>query len=225
MLVLASNSPRRRQLLAASGLEFTVLPAPVDESDRPGETPQAYVLRLAETKARAAQHAWANSSSAAGVLFLGADTTVVVDGEILGKPDSPAQAWRMLQRLRDRTHQVLTAIALVRHPGDECIKDVAVSQVSMRSYTDEEIAAYVDEGDPLDKAGAYAIQHVEFHPVSAVEGCYANVMGLPVCRLAVLLQECGMNRLHRPWLSCQAVTGVPCQVYQNLMAEAFPSYE
>lgn len=225
MLVLASNSPRRKQLLAASGLEFTVLPAPVDESDRPGETPQAYVLRLAETKARAAQHAWANSSSAAGVLFLGADTTVVVDGEILGKPDSPAQAWRMLQRLRDRTHQVLTAIALVRHPGDECIKDVAVSRVSMRSYTDEEIAAYVDEGDPLDKAGAYAIQHVEFHPVSAVEGCYANVMGLPVCRLAVLLQECGMNGLHQPWLSCQAVTGVPCQVYQNLMAEAFPSYE
>lgn len=225
MLVLASNSPRRKQLLKACGLEFTVRPAPVDESGRPGETPQAYVLRLAETKARAAQQAWVDSSSASQLLFLGADTAVVVDGEILGKPNSPAEAWRMLQQLSDRTHQVLTAIALVRHPGGECIKDVAVSQVSMRRYTDEEITAYVDGGDPLDKAGAYAIQHIKFHPVSAVAGCYANVVGLPVCRLAVLLQEYGVNATGRPWQSCQEISVVPCQIYQNLMAEAISSYE
>ena len=225
MLVLASNSPRRKQLLKASGLEFTVFPAPVDESERPGESPQAYVLRLAETKARAALDAWADSSPAAEVLFLGADTTVVVDGDILGKPDSPAEAWRMLQQLRDRTHQVFTAIALVRHPDGECVKDVVVSQVNVRRYTDEEITAYVDSGDPLDKAGAYAIQASEFHPVSTVEGCYANVVGLPVCRLAILLQVHGVTGMHRPWQSCQDVTGVPCQVYQNLMAEAISSYE
>lgn len=225
MLVLASNSPRRKQLLKASGLEFTVLPVPVDESSRPGETPQAYVLRLAETKARAALHTWANDRSTSDMLFLGADTSVVVDGNILGKPDSPAEARRMLQQLSDRTHQVLTAMALVRHPGGDCVKDVAVSQVTMRCYTDQEIAAYVDSGDPLDKAGAYAIQHPGFHPVSAVEGCYANVVGLPVCRLVVLLQACGVNGMGEIWRDCQIITGIPCQVYQNLLAEAISPYE
>ena len=219
MLVLASNSPRRKVLLQASGLEFAVRPAPVDESSLPGDSPQAYVLRLAETKARAALESWAGMSKTE-LLFLGADTAVVSDGEILGKPATPAEARRMLQRLRGRTHQVLTGMALVRSPDEACANGIDVSQVTMRSYTEAEIEEYVAGGDPLDKAGAYAIQHPGFHPVAAVEGCYANVVGLPVCRLVLLLQECGVPLSTRPWQDCQTITGVPCQVYQNLLVEA-----
>ena len=129
----------------------------------------------------------------------------------------------MLLQLCGGTHQVLTAIALLRHPDGQCTRDVTVSQVAMRRYTDEEIATYVDSGDPLDKAGAYAIQHSGFHPVSEVEGCYANVVGLPVCRLAVLLREFGVPSMPQPWLDCQSVTGIPCQVYRNLLSEEIVS--
>jgi nucleoside triphosphate pyrophosphatase len=232
MLVLASNSPRRKELLmaiapqgvgstpppAGFNWEFVVRPVPVDESGLPGETPQAYVLRLAEMKARAAWEKYAEQSDP-GTLFLGADTTVASDGEILGKPASAEQARDMLLQLRGRVHQVFTAMALVHHPDGRCVKDVCVSQVAMRLYTDEEIAVYVASGDPLDKAGAYAIQHPVFRPAAAVQGCYANVVGLPLCRLGLLMQAYNDGILEPVWQACQEATGMPCLVYQNILAE------
>jgi MAF protein len=242
MLVLASNSPRRKELLlafasqaggntvesAGPSLEFAVRPVPVDESCLPGETPQNYVLRLAEIKARAAWQKYAQQSEP-GTLYLGADTTVACDGEILGKPASPEEARGMLQRLRGRGHQVFTAMALVRHPDGEYVKDVCVSQVVMRPYTDEEIAVYVSSGDPLDKAGAYAIQHQGFHPAAAVQGCYANVIGLPLCRLGLLVAALqgrlpDLSQGAPVWQACQEATGAVCQGYQNVLAEETSPY-
>jgi MAF protein len=193
----------------------------VDENPLPGESPQAYVLRLAEAKARAAWQRWAGEFIE-GTIFLGADTTVALDGDTLGKPDSPADARRMLALLRDRAHQVWTGLALVRHPDGNLTRDACISQVSMRPYSDDEMSAYISSGDPLDKAGAYAIQHTGFQPVLAVNGCYANVVGLPVCRLGALLRATGDPRLSLPsgkaiWQNCQEATSVPCQVYQSVL--------
>jgi predicted house-cleaning NTP pyrophosphatase (Maf/HAM1 superfamily) len=118
----------------------------------------------------------------------------------------------MLQQLRDRTHQVLTAIALVQHPGGDCVKDVAVSQVSMRRYTDEEITAYVDRGDPLDKAGAYAIQSASFHPVEGFAGCFASVTGLPLCHLLRALRRLGFTPPADVPRACQSAYKYPCPI-------------
>jgi septum formation protein len=199
-LVLASNSPRRRQLLSLGGWEFSVCAAEVDETPLPGESPPAYVCRLAESKARSA----AQSAPCAGDVFLAADTTVVdalaPDGQnILGKPVDEADARRMLRSLRGRVHQVYTALALFRPDDGTLLTDLCCTDVPMRSYTDAEIEAYLATRDPLDKAGAYAIQHAGFHPVDGLRGCFANVMGLPLCHLARLLQK----------LDSPAQTGLP----------------
>jgi MAF protein len=193
VLYLASNSPRRRQLLALSGWDFIPRPADIDETPLDGEDPAAYVLRLAELKARKT----ASTVPAAGIV-LAADTAVVSpqDGsnpeEILGKPRDTAEAAEMLHRLRGRLHRVYTAIAAMRSPDGEVLTDLCVSWVPMRSYTDEEIDAYTASGDPLDKAGAYAIQNQAFHPVEDFTGCTASVMGLPLCHTAHLLGRLGV---------------------------------
>jgi MAF protein len=218
MLVLASNSPRRRQLLEVSGWDFVVHPAPVDEDCLPGEAPEFYVLRLAEMKARAALDSWDKPLPPVAI-FLGADTTVSIDGEILGKPSSAIEAVYMLTRLRGRTHQVYTALAILRPADSRCLKDVCVSTVTMRSYRDDEITCYVESGDPLDKAGAYAIQHTGFQPVARVQGCYANVVGLPICHLGRLLQTLNIQARSLPWLACQEATGIPCEIYQEVLGE------
>lgn len=178
-LVLASGSPRRRELLAAAGLHFEVRPASVDETPRFAETPAAYVRRLAEEKARAA---WRQ-----GELTLGADTTVVVDGEILGKPEDAADAERMLSRLAGRGHDVLTGICIF--DGRTARTEVASTRVVFRAMEQEEIAAYAASGEPLDKAGGYGIQGLASKYVERIEGCYFNVVGLPVSRIYALLKE------------------------------------
>jgi len=172
--------------------------------------PAAYVLRLAESKARAA------AFSESAHLVLAADTTVVDTGSILGKPHHAGEARDMLLRLRGRTHQVFTALAVLPACGERVHTDLCITDVPMRVYSDTEIDAYVASGDPLDKAGAYAIQHAGFHPVEALAGCYANVVGLPLCHLANMLFRQGLPvRADLPHV-CQSALGYHCPVYQQI---------
>lgn len=212
-LILASNSPRRRQLLALGGWTFDVYASNSDESLLPNEAPATYVRRLAEVKARAVtERAYPEQ------LIIGSDTSVVIDGEILGKPADAAEAHRMLRRLRGRTHQVYTGIAVLRPRDGKLLTDVCVTDVPMRNYTDEEIAAYVASGDPLDKAGAYGIQSPHFQPVARMDGCYASVMGLPLCHLTVLLHEMALAPQTDVAANCQATLVYQCKVFGSILA-------
>ncbi len=209
-LILASNSPRRRQLLSLTGLPFTVSAANVDESTRSNESPADYVLRLAETKAGAVK---ADEDQ----IILAADTTVVDGSDILGKPEDDAEATAMLRRLRGHTHQVYTGIALLRKSDGLLLKDLCVTDVPMRDYSDEEIRDYVATGDPLDKAGAYAIQHAEFHPVANMEGCFASVMGLPVCHVILLMRKMNLQPNTDFFASCETLLEYDCPVSNAIM--------
>ena len=258
LLVLASNSPRRRELLRLGGWRFHSRPADVDESQRPGEAPGAYVLRLAESKARACAQA-----AQAEQIILAADTAVV-DGNaipgtaftksemrgtqpltpalpriksgagragkkedfgvqvpqtpldespaILGKPKDMAGAVEMLKALRGRSHQVYTGIAVLRLTDGSLVTDLCITDVPMRDYRDDEIEAYVASGDPLDKAGAYAIQHAGFHPVESMRGCYASVMGLPLCHLSRSLQRLDIAPSSDIAAACQSALGYACPI-------------
>ena len=211
MLVLASNSPRRRQLLAL-GWKFQVIPAEVDERPLPGEQPKDYVLRLAEGKARVA-----GSRSPRDAIVIAADTTVVDGTDILGKPVDNHQAQAMLHRLRGRSHQVYTALALLRIADGALLTDWCRTDVPMRDYSDQEMLAYIATGDPLDKAGAYAIQHNGFKPVEHLEGCYANVMGLPLCHLTRTLEKLGAHPETDLPQTCQSALDYICPVYQQVL--------
>jgi septum formation protein len=212
-LILASNSPRRRQLLALTGRRFLTRPASIDESPLPGEEPGAYVLRLALGKAVAA--AAANPEPVQSWV-LGSDTTVALDGLILGKPSGPAEAREMLALLRGRAHTVYTAVAL-RSPADGALhSELCATSVPMRAYTDDEISAYIASGDPLDKAGAYAIQHPEFHPVEQFAGCFASVMGLPLCHLERALRGLGDPSPADVAAACQAELNYVCPVFRAI---------
>ena len=171
MLVLASQSPRRSEILRQAGIPFVVRSIAVDESPLDGETAADCVQRLAEKKAGAIR-------SAPDETVLGADTTVVIDNEMLAKPEDRDDAIRMLSKLAGRRHQVLTGICLKR--DSRTIRDVAATAVWFTPLSDGEIAAYVDSGEPMDKAGAYAIQGLASKFIEKIEGCYFNVMGLPI---------------------------------------------
>ena len=207
ILALASNSPRRQQLLALGGWSFNVLVANVDESQHSNEAPGAYVLRLAETKARISA-----SKTKDETIVIAADTAVVDGKDIFGKPADARDAVRMLKRLRGHTHQVYTGLALLRVSDGYSLSDLTVTDVPMRDYSDEEIEAYVQSGDPLDKAGAYAIQHERFHPVEKLEGCFASVMGLPLCRLTYLLQQFDIAPESSAGIRCQAELQYDCSI-------------
>jgi septum formation protein len=170
--VLASASPRRRELLAGLGLAFEVRAAAIDESPLPGEAPAGYVRRLALAKAAAA--------AGEGELVLGADTVVVLDAQMLGKPRDPDEARRMLASIAGREHVVLTGVALLDASGDRQQAAVEASRVRMARMSPREIAWYVAGGEPLDKAGAYAVQGTGALFVEAVYGNYTNVVGLPL---------------------------------------------
>ena len=213
-LILASNSPRRREILALAGLDFTSLPADVDERLLSGEAPQDYVLRLAGEKAIAARQRLP-SADMQDVLILAADTTVAVDGRVLGKPDDAAQAEQMLRLLRGRLHLVHTALALLRLEDGAWLADLCTTEVHMRDYSDAEMHSYSASGDPLDKAGAYAIQHAGFNPVDWLGGCHANVMGLPLCHLRRMLETLGAPVVSGPETACQGLLGVPCLVFEQ----------
>lgn len=211
-LVLASGSPRRRELLGLIGLPFRTSPADIDESQLPGEQPVAYTLRLAREKARTAA-----ATADPGVFVLAADTIVVDHGDVLDKPADAAEARLTLMRLRGRMHRVFTAIALQPPQGQPLLTDLCETQVLMRNYSQAEIQSYINSGDPFDKAGAYAIQHAEFQPVERLVGCYANVVGLPLCHLARTLAEAGVAVPVDVPAACQQHLGYNCPVYQDVL--------
>jgi len=171
MLVLASRSPRRSELLRNAGIPFTVSVADVDETVRNGESPEEYVVRVAEEKAMAIV-------AGPGDVVLGADTTVVIDGRILGKPADADDAVRMLSLLQDRRHDVITGIC-VRKPR-EVVRDWAATKVWFAAMSGDQIREYVASGEPMDKAGAYAIQGLASRYIERIDGSYTNVVGLPV---------------------------------------------
>jgi len=188
-LILASRSPRRRRLLAHLGLPFRVVIPQVEEdmapaaAGRPEELAEALALAKAEAVAR---------EEAEGIVI--AADTIVVDGDtILGKPADSSEAAATLRRLRGKTHRVITALAIVDAGSAQQAASHVITYVHMRPYSDAEIAAYVARGDPLDKAGAYAIQDEQFHPVASYQGCYCNVVGLSLKALATLLRRAGLD--------------------------------
>ena len=188
MLILASSSPRRQELLAQTGLRFTVAAATINEDLLPNEAAAAYVQRLAEEKAQAIWNAnQAADSLDDPLVVLGADTCVVCDGRILGKPTDTADARRMLELLSGRTHAVLTGLAAIS--SGKIARDVEVTQVTFNQLNDREIAQYIASGEPMDKAGAYAIQGYAARWIPRIEGCYFNVVGLPIARTISLLAE------------------------------------
>lgn len=188
MLVLASASPRRRELLQQAGIEFEVVPSQIPEVRATGETPEQYVARIAADKARHVARLLAECGAPAKTV-LAADTEVVLGDAILGKPRDRAHARDMLRRLAGRTHMVLTALCLI-HSGRE-LQALSVSQVTMAPLSEAEISAYVDSGEADDKAGAYAIQGRAAAFIERLEGSYSGVMGLPLYDLQELLKRAG----------------------------------
>jgi septum formation protein len=187
-LILASSSPRRAEILTNAGLSFSVLSSAVDESPYPGETPAALVQRLANAKADLA------AARAVGpAIVLAADTVVVTDDEILGKPSSTEDARHMLQQLSGRTHSVLTGVALVRLPDGLRRQFTESTLVQFRPITHEELSSYLSTEEPYDKAGAYAIQGQAGRYIPRIEGCYFNVVGLPLSRVLSELKILGWS--------------------------------
>ena len=216
-LILASNSPRRKELLSLTGFPFVVLSADVDESLFPGEEPIACVMRLARLKAETAQQMADGLGFTTGQVIVAADTIVVNDGAIFGKPSDQLDARRMLVELRGHNHQVLTAISISTAHGQKHSTVVCETDVPMRNYTDEEMDEYIRSGDPLDKAGAYAIQHEGFQPVKKMTGCFASVMGLPLCHLVKELESYQLSVLDDVPTACQTNLDYECPIYATIL--------
>ena len=174
-LILASNSPRRRELLQNAGFEFDIRPSGIEEARLPDESPEDFTRRLARDKALDV----ARQSNPAS-LVLGADTVVAINGEILEKPADAEDAARMLRTLSGRTHRVITGVCLVRAPENVLACTHETTSVTFRDLTEDEIGTYVTSGEPFDKAGGYAIQGLASRFVTRIEGCYFNVVGLPI---------------------------------------------
>ncbi len=213
-LLLASASPRRRELIKLLGLPVETTSADIDEVPLPGEQADEMAKRLSIEKA---------GTAALGVLhqaariLLASDTVVSLDGEPLGKPRDSAEARSMLRRLRGRTHQVYTAITLINLQTNRSITDLACSDVPMRNYTDEEIETYIASGDPFDKAGAYAIQHDGFRPAENFAHCFANVMGLPLCHVVRSLRQLDVELPNDVPTLCQATIRYECPVFESIL--------
>lgn len=188
-LILASASPRRRQLIALLGLPVTIRPADVDELSVTHPDPAQDAIATALLKVRAI----AAALPLGATIVIGVDTNVAIDGDILNKPADAAEARAMLRRLRARVHQVNTGYALLRLPDGALHLGANVTDVTMRPYSDADIDAYIASGDPFDKAGGYAIQHPAFRPVDGYTGCYAGIMGLPLCEIAGGLRRLGVT--------------------------------
>jgi septum formation protein len=241
MLVLASNSPRRRHLLSLSEWEFSVLPVQVDERVLPAERPEDYVLRLARVKARVANRSLERPHPE-NTLIIAADTAVVdeinvVEGEnvanpgnfptpgsgfrfdILGKPTDEEDAKSMLKQLRGRTHKVYSALVVLRVQDDSMLDELIVTEVPMRNYSDQEIMVYIASGDPFDKAGGYAIQNAAFAPVQNLQGCYANVMGLPLCHLSRLISTFDKDPPTDIAAACQMSLNYSCPIFRQVLGE------
>jgi septum formation protein len=186
MVILASASPRRRELLTMAGIEFRVEAADIDEAVQPGESAATYVQRLAVEKAQAVWGRYKSSDDSGDpITVLGADTTVVCDGELLGKPVDQADARRMLELLSGRTHQVLTGVAAITRKAT--VSEVEITQVYFDLIGEQELVRYLASGEPMDKAGAYGIQGYAARWIPRIEGCYFNVVGLPLARTMAVM--------------------------------------
>lgn len=212
-LILASASPRRRELLTVLGLPFTIKRADIDERQLPNEKPQEMAVRLSLAKAcKVAQHrqrGW----------VIGADTIVVFQGEILGKPTDTLEAAHMLRRMRGKRHTVYSGLGIWDAQTDQHVSDLSATKVWMRDYTESELAAYVATGSPMDKAGAYGIQDEAFQPVARIDGCYASVMGLPLCHLSRQLEQLGLELPRETSEICQTWCEYPCQAYKDIKTQ------
>ena len=211
-LLLASVSPRRRQLLTWIYPGFSVTSSDIDETPLKDESPVIYVKRMASQKCEKA------AQETDGLFIVASDTTVALDGKILGKPIDQEDARSMLRALRAKTHQVYTAISIFQSGSTSEIIECCVADVPMRPYTDEEIEMYILSGDPFDKAGAYAIQNREFHPVEQFSGCFACVMGLPLCHLSRHLIKLGMEFSENPVSVCLAQLDYSCKISSSVLS-------
>ena len=192
-LILASSSPRRAEVLRDAGISFTVLSSAVDETPYPNETPQQMVQRLADAKAELVA-----ARSVGASIIMAADTVVVLDRQILGKPRSTDEARRMLEALSGRTHSVITGVSLIRLPEVERRQFVETTLVHFARLTGEDLSRYLGTGEPFDKAGAYAIQGYAGRYIPRIEGCYFNVVGLPLARVVTALHELGWSEEAEP---------------------------
>jgi septum formation protein len=213
-LILASGSPRRRQLLGLLGLPFVIKAAGVDEQPRDGESPKDLVQRVSQAKAQAVNGVRPDE------LVVAADTIVVLDDVVLGKPVDARDAVHMLRLLRGRPHMVYSGVSVWQPASQRMVYELGQSMVWMRDYGEEDIRRYVASGDPLDKAGAYAIQHPHFDPVSRVEGCWLTVVGLPLCHLGRALEQFGVTIPADLPGSCRAFGQRECRVSSQLLNEA-----
>ncbi len=191
---------------------FRVQAQDVDETPLPGEHPLRYVCRLALQKAISARQA-ANSEE----WVLAADTIVADGPELLGKPQDQDDARRMLEQLRGRVHQVYTALTIIPAGENQPVQDLCREDVTMRNYSDDEMDAYIASGDPLDKAGAYAIQHADFRPVDSLNGCFACIMGMPLCHLARSLKRAGIPFQQNVSGICQQNLDYACPVHAQVL--------
>jgi len=189
-LILASLSPRRRELLHQLGLDFLVVPSHAEEQELPGETPEQHVQRLSLEKARQV----AARQEIPGRYFLGSDTVVVLDGQVLGKPADAAEAAAMLGALAGRQHQVVSGYAVFDRATGRCEQGAVITQVWFRALTAAEISGYIATGEPMDKAGAYAIQGRAGAFIPRIDGSYSNVVGLPLCETLAALVRIGAVR-------------------------------
>jgi len=215
--ILASKSPRRKTLLQNLIDPFFVVNSEVDERGIPGEKPDDFVLRLAREKAFTGGKG-VLAKSPDNTFVVGADTIVVDGTEILGKPLDEMDAARILKQLRGKTHKVLSSIALYNLSTGDIQTRLVCTEVVMREYTDDEIQDYITSGDPMDKAGAYGIQNSDFNPARELFGCFANVMGLPLCHLAVLMKEVGIETDHTVANRCQESINYQCPIYSDVLA-------
>lgn len=207
-LILASASPRRAELLKRLGLSFEVLPSHINEDDRPGAPPVETVLHLAQMKARASESRASNNGSGTG-LILAADTVIEFEGRLLGKPSDPEDAVAMLMHLAGRRHRVMTAVCVMETRHRCAAASVVASEVTMGSYSREEARRYAASGEPLDKAGSYAIQGQGSKLIAEWSGCYNNIIGLPLCETARLILHFEPSAPIDE-SSCRLPDGLPC---------------
>jgi septum formation protein len=211
-LILASGSPRRNELLRLLGIPFSKRPADIDESKHKSESPRQYVERMAFEKGETLE-------VLPDELVLSADTIVDLEGVVLGKPVDKEDARNILKLMRGKTHNVHTALSLHNGADGTIANEVCLTEVIMRDYSDKEIDAYLAREDYRDKAGAYAIQDSQFHPVAKIEGCYANVMGLPLCHVYRLFKQVGINVDIKIADVCQRYNDINCEVYPSILNE------
>ena len=215
--LLASKSPRRKALLRNLIESFVIINPEIQEARKKGEEPENYVRRISELKALAVAKL-VSSSPKNGWVVIAADTIVVAGDRILGKPADESQAVQMLTDLRGGSHTVYSGLAVYDLSREEIQTRMVSSEVLMREYTEEEISAYVASRDPLDKAGAYAIQNQHFNPAPDFNHCYANVMGLPLCNLAVLLHEMGCPGYSDVAQRCQESIQYQCPIFSRILS-------